>query len=166
VEQVTEKSSMPGKSRPGFTLIELMIVVAIIAILATVAIPAYVNQVNRSRQTDAAATLMLAKMEQEVFWSGTQNYAYASRIGCLASFSGAGTTCLTTCTAACTNTYLTGSGYRLSVTAANSSSFTILASKAIGGTVDKLTITQALEKPAVQTPNALKFSLFNMIFGS
>ena len=50
----------------GFTLIELMITVAIIAILAAVALPAYSTYVTRARITDAVKGLseMRLKMEQ------------------------------------------------------------------------------------------------------
>jgi len=64
----------------GFSLIELMIVVAIVAILAAVAVPAYFNHILRSRQADAYHNLLDIKAAQEMYLSMYNTYAgpYAS----------------------------------------------------------------------------------------
>jgi type IV pilus assembly protein PilE len=48
------------KRSKGFTLIELMIVVAIIAIVASIAVPSYSEYIMRSRRTEAKAALQQA----------------------------------------------------------------------------------------------------------
>jgi len=46
------------RAAPGFTLIELMVVMAIIGILAAIAYPSYTEQVARGRRSDAKAALL------------------------------------------------------------------------------------------------------------
>ncbi|SFL84146.1 type IV pilus assembly protein PilA [Nitrosomonas nitrosa] len=53
----------------GFTLIELMIVVAIIGILAAVAIPAYTDYTNRAKVTEAVGALANAKTSVSEYYT-------------------------------------------------------------------------------------------------
>jgi len=61
------------KSQKGFTLIELMIVVAIIGILAAIAIPNFLAYQARSRQSEARTNLG-AVFVSEVAYFGENNY--------------------------------------------------------------------------------------------
>jgi type IV pilus assembly protein PilA len=60
------------RSSKGFTLIELMIVVAIIGILAAIAIPNFLQYQMKSRQSEAKTNLMAIKTS-EVSWQGERS---------------------------------------------------------------------------------------------
>lgn len=59
----------------GFTLIELMVGVAIVGILATVALSSYQRQVQKSRRTDARSALLDLAGREEKLFSSTNAYS-------------------------------------------------------------------------------------------
>jgi type IV pilus assembly protein PilE len=59
----------------GFTLMELMITVAIVAILATIAYGSYTSQVRKSRRTEAKTALMDLAGREERLYSTTNAYS-------------------------------------------------------------------------------------------
>lgn len=69
------------RAHRGFTLIELMVVVAVIAILAAIALPAYSDHVRRSRRADAMSTLESLAMAQEQWRANARTYATLAELG-------------------------------------------------------------------------------------
>lgn len=58
----------------GFTLIEVMVVVAIIGIIAAIAYPSYQEQVAKSRRADAQRALMEAEQYMRRFFSSRDTF--------------------------------------------------------------------------------------------
>lgn len=73
----------------GFTLIEIMIVVAIIGILTGIALPAYQAYIQKGRRADAAGALSRVMQEQERYRSSNSSYGTLSNLG-LSATSGEG----------------------------------------------------------------------------
>lgn len=69
---------VPIKKMQGFTLIEMMIVVAIIGILAVIAYPSYAEYVKRGNRSEGQALLSDIAAAQERYYSQNNRYITAS----------------------------------------------------------------------------------------
>ncbi|MBU6259920.1 MAG: type IV pilin protein [Burkholderiales bacterium] len=64
--------------RRGFTLIELMVAVAVIGVLGAVAYPSYLGQIAKSRRSDAKTALLATAQSLERYYSERATYAGAT----------------------------------------------------------------------------------------
>ncbi|WP_343636549.1 type IV pilin protein [Roseateles sp.] len=90
----------------GFTLIELMVVVAIIGILAAIALPAYRSYVLRGQLTDAVTALTLTRANLERYYQDFRTYQTVAGVATspCSNLSAAGTFTLS-CPTLTANTY-------------------------------------------------------------
>ena len=63
------------RATKGFTLIEIMVSVAIVGILSAVALPVYRDYVLRARLTEAFSALAAVQPAAEQLWSNTRSFA-------------------------------------------------------------------------------------------
>ena len=68
----------------GFTLIELMIVVAVVAILSAIAVPRYNDYVTRSKIAEAVANLSDMRVKMEQYFLDNRTYVGACAAGTVA----------------------------------------------------------------------------------
>jgi type IV pilus assembly protein PilE len=69
-------------ARPdGFTLIEVMIVVAVVALLAAVAIPTYLDHIRKTRRADAITRISQVQQAQERWRANNASYGTLSNLG-------------------------------------------------------------------------------------
>ena len=91
------------KRQRGFTLMEVMITVAIVGILAAIAFPSYQDSLRKSRRTDGKNALTQAVANMERFYAQNNTYATAALCAaagtpsmCPGRCSGVGGTCTST----------------------------------------------------------------------
>lgn len=67
-------AAFSNKQQHGFTLVEVMVVVAIIGILTAIAVPSYTQYIQNSRRADAAALLMANYQYMQRFYAANNRY--------------------------------------------------------------------------------------------
>jgi type IV pilus assembly protein PilE len=100
------------RGKIGVTLIEVMIVVAIVGMLAAIAIPAYNNYITRSRRSDAFTALETVRAAQEMYRAEKGFYA--------SDFVDGGNTVLAGC-----STTMAGGNYTVSVNRTSTTTYSI-----------------------------------------
>ncbi|OIO03936.1 MAG: prepilin-type cleavage/methylation domain-containing protein [Elusimicrobia bacterium CG_4_10_14_0_2_um_filter_56_8] len=69
--------------RKGFTLIELMIVVAIIGILAAIAIPKFADLINKSKEGATKGALSSVRSAVQVYYGDNEGWFPADDLACI-----------------------------------------------------------------------------------
>ena len=132
------------KKQTGFTLIELMIVVAIVAILAAVALPAYRTYTQRAKFSEVIAATGPARTAIEVCVQGTTDAVSAVQ-----------STCVTRGTKAVSGGYDTAAVASVSVSTSGSTDYTITSKGAVGKFPNQETY---ILKGLTQTSRQIKWS--------
>lgn len=109
----------------GFTLLELMIVVAVVAILAIIAIPAYNEQVRKSKRSDAIRGIAEIQLGLEKYRASCSTYA--SQVSCLDR---TGNNAIGDAGDAAYPTASTSAYYTFGVSGASATGYTVTATKA------------------------------------
>ena len=110
------------RNRRGLTLIELMIVIAVVGILAALALPSYFDSVRKGRRSEAIAALAQVQQAQERWRANRSSYAVSLTAAPSATPPGLGMSSATT----------SGGLYTLAVDAADATGYTLSATAATG----------------------------------
>ena len=72
----------------GFTLIEIMVTVAVVGILLAIALPAYQEQIRKGRRAEAKTALLKTMQLQERFYTASPNATYSDSVSTLYNIAG------------------------------------------------------------------------------
>ena len=123
----------------GMTLIELMIVVAIVALLAAIAVPSYRQYVLRANRTEATTALLHLAAAQEKFYLQNNTYAGNALIA-VAPPAGLGLSATTG-----------GGRYTVAITAATAAAFSATATAAGAQAADTTCATFTINQAGART---------------
>jgi type IV pilus assembly protein PilE len=84
---MTTRSFARSRQR-GFTLVEMMIAVAVAGVLSSVALPSFQGVLHQSRRSEALVALMQVQAAQERWRSNHRSYGSLADIGIAATTSG------------------------------------------------------------------------------
>lgn len=107
-------AASPGRSAlRGFTLIEVMVTVAIVGILSAIALPAYTDYIRRGRIPEATANLAATQVRMEQWFQDAKSYyATGSTSACGVTMPTGGKYFSFSCTASSSTAYvLTATGF-------------------------------------------------------
>jgi type IV pilus assembly protein PilE len=137
---MTKQTTPPKMALSGFSLLELVVTMAIASILATIAVTAYTSQIQKSRRTDARSALLdLAGREEKLFSTNNAYSATPSDLG----YAAVGTPFPIS----------VGSGYyTVNVTVANPPVSYVITATAVGTqTSDTQCVTLSVDQTGAQT---------------
>jgi type IV pilus assembly protein PilE len=123
----------------GFTLIEVMIVVAIVSVLAAVAYPTYTRHTLRANRSNAQAVMMETAQFMERYYSANNTYLGAALVSAVVPKGASGTAIKYNVTFSVTPT---ASAYTVQAAPANSQA---------GDTCGTMTVTQTGAQSAAAT---------------
>jgi len=121
-------ATRPRRLMTGFTLLELMIVVAIIAILAAIAVPSYVRYITRTNRSAGEACLSQYASYMERYYTTNLRYdAAPASSGTAPAVPNPFTTSPATLSLDCASTAQTGNNYGYTASGVTTTTYTLTA---------------------------------------